>query len=174
MANFKDSATFQKHDDYYTPSSAWKQVNHLIPKDKIIWEMCMLNSELSKSPEYLEELGNKVVYDKKMDCLVQTPVNYDMVVTNIPFSTKIKKEILIRLVELDKPFIIIINSLNTYSKYMRVIFKNNLKHLQIITPHKKINFDKLVNNELVKTKKCSFYCVYLCYKMNFETKDLWL
>lgn len=174
MANFKDSSTFKIHDDYYTPYIAWKDVNHLIPKDKIIWEACMLNSHKSKSPEYLKDLGNNVVFDNEMDCLKETPENFDMIVTNIPFSTNIKKKILQRFIELDKPFMIIINSLNTYSKYIREIFGENLKHLQIITPHKKIHFDKLEGDKLIETKKCSFYCIYLCYKMDLETVQLWL
>lgn len=173
MANLKDSPKFQKYDDYYTPKSAWEQINHLIPKDKIIWESCMLNSHLSKSPEYLKELGNQVIHDTKMDMLTHSPC-FDMIVTNIPFSTEIKKQILKRLVELDKPFIIIMNSMNTFSKYMREIFKDNFKHLQIITPDKKIHYDKLVEGELVRTKNCSFYSIYLCYKMELKNEDLWL
>ncbi len=52
MANLKDSPKFNIHNDYYTPDSAWKAINHLIPKDKVIWEACMLNSNLSQSPKY--------------------------------------------------------------------------------------------------------------------------
>ena len=25
------------HDDYMTPKSAWENIKHIIPKDKIIW-----------------------------------------------------------------------------------------------------------------------------------------
>ena len=66
------------------------------------------------------------------------------------------------------------NSLNLYSKYMREIFGENIKHLQVIHPSSKINFDKLIGDKVVETKNCSFYCVYVCYKMNLDMKDLWI
>ena len=37
MADFH-AKTFLKHDDYMTPKHAWENINHLIPKNKIIWE----------------------------------------------------------------------------------------------------------------------------------------
>ena len=36
MANFK--LQLKKHDDYMTPKYAWENIQHLIPKDKVIWE----------------------------------------------------------------------------------------------------------------------------------------
>ncbi len=175
MANFVDSPNYEVYDDYYTPKSAWENINHLIPKDKVIWEACLLNSFQSKSVEYLRELGNNVVGDTALDILKDKPLQSDMIITNIPFDRKIKLPILKRLVEIDKPFIIIMNSLNMYAKYMREIFKGNFQHLQVITPDSKINYLKLnPDGTLTETKKCSFYSVYLCYKMNLNPEDLWL
>jgi len=37
MAGFH-TKTFLKHDSYMTPKSAWDNIKHLIPKDKVIWE----------------------------------------------------------------------------------------------------------------------------------------
>ena len=37
MAGFH-TETFQEHDDYMTPFSAWQAIAHLIPPDKTIWE----------------------------------------------------------------------------------------------------------------------------------------
>jgi hypothetical protein len=88
MANLKDSPKFKIHDDYYTPKYAWEKINHLIPKDKVVWEACMLNSNLSSSPEYLIELGNKVVYDTSWNILKEN--HGDIIITNPPFETKIK------------------------------------------------------------------------------------
>jgi hypothetical protein len=175
MANLKDSNIFRNYDDYYTPKSAWEQINHLIPKDKIIWEAFCLNANKSKSAEYLTELGNKVVYDTNMDMLENEPEKWDMIISNPPFNTKIKLQILKRLVELDKPFILILNSLNTFAKYIRDIFKDKFNDLQIITPSNKIHFIRLnEDNTLTYTKTCSFYSVYLCYKMNLSNEQLWL
>ena len=175
MANFKDSKHFNVHNDYYTPKSAWENIQHIIPKDKKIWEACMLNSHKSKSPQYLTELGFDVVYDTSMNILESQPDEYDIIVSNPPFETKIKKEILKRLVELDKPFILLMNSLNMYSKYMREIFKDNLQHLQIINPSTKIHYGKYLDNgDMVYDKKTSFYSIYLAYKMNIPNEQLWI
>jgi hypothetical protein len=171
MANLKDSPKFAVHNDYYTPKSAWERINHLIPKDKVIWEACMLNSNLSKSPEYLTELKNKVIYNTEWDIFKLT-AKCDMIITNPPFETDLKKKVLKRLVELDKPFIIIMNSMNTFANYFTEIL--NPEFIQIITPRSKINFDKLVDNKIVKTKNCSFYCVYVAYKMNLKNENLFV
>ena len=171
----KDSYNYEIYDDYYTPKSAWEQIKHIIPKDKIIWEACMLNSQLSKSPEYLADItGNEIVFNKEWNFLECEPPNYDIIVTNPPFDKKIKIPILERMVKLDKPFILVLNTMNTFTKYMREIFKGNLQHLQIITPDNKIHFDKLIDGELKPTKNCSFYCIYLCYKMELAPENLWI
>ena len=180
MSNLTDSPIFKVNDDYYTPFTAWeninKQINIIDDNDKIIWEACCLNAYNSKSPVYLNTLLEaEIVYDYKMDCLTDEPEKWDMIITNIPFNIKIKIPILKRFVELDKPFIIIMNSMNTFTKYLRKIFKGNFNHLQIITPDNKIHFDRLEDDgTLTKTKNCSFYCIYLCYKCNFKQEDLWL
>lgn len=170
MANLKDSPKFKIHNDYYTPKYAWEKINHLIPKDKVVWEACMLNSHLSKSADYLIELGNKVVYDTSWNILKEN--HGDIIITNPPFETKIKIEILKRLVELDKPFIIIMNSMNTFANYFTEILDK--RYIQIITHRGKINFDKMENDKLTKTKNCSFYCVYVAYKMNLKNEDLFV
>jgi len=170
MANLKDSPIFKIHDQYYTPKSAWEKINHLIPKDKVVWEACMLNSYLSKSPQYLKELGNEVLYDTSWDILKEN--HGDIIITNPPFETKIKIAILKRLAELDKPFIIIMNSMNTFANYFTEILDK--KYIQLITPKGRINFDKMENDKLTKTKNCSFYSVYVAYKMNLKSEDMFV
>tara|TARA_R100000805_G_C3579853_1_gene83931 strand:+ start:75 stop:608 length:534 start_codon:yes stop_codon:yes gene_type:complete len=175
MANLVDSYNYATHDDYYTPKYAWENINHLIPKNSTIWEACMLNAHKSKSPQYINELGHNCVYDTELDCL-EGYIDCDIIISNIPFSTNIKTKILKRFIELDKPFIIIMNSMNLYSNYIRDIFKGHFDKLQVLKPQGKIHFDKLnyETNELEKTKNCSFYCIYLCYKMDLSNEDLWL
>jgi len=167
---------FANWDDYYTPQKAWKWIEHLIPKDKVIYEAFMLGATLSKSPDYLMDLGYKVVYDRKIDFLNDTErlTEWDIIVSNIPFHKSKKLPILKKLIELDKPFIIIMNSMNTFSKYMRTIFGEKLKDLQVITPSGKINFDKLEGGVLKPTKSCSFYSCYVAYKLNLSQDELWL
>ena len=181
MANLADSPHFSKHDDYYTPKSAWEQIAPVIATvenvNGPVWEACMLGATQSQSPSYLREIigdPELVVADTEMDMLTQQPEEFGSIITNPPFSTELKKQVLTRLHELDKPFIIIMNSMNLFTKYLREIFGDDMKHLQVITPDKKINYDKLDNGILTPTKNCSFYSIYLCYKLDLPQQMLWL
>ena len=176
MANFNDSPHFAKYDDYYTTEETWRLIGDIIPKDKTIWEACMLNSDKSNSPQILKSIvgHDNVYYDTKLDIL-EGSIGSDIIITNIPFETQIKKKILARLVELDRPFIIIMNSTNLFSKYMRQIFGENIKDIQIITPSTKIHYEKLLDNgELEIKKNTSFYSVFVAYKMNLNPEQLWV
>jgi hypothetical protein len=165
MAGFH-TKTFLKHDDYMTPKIAWENIKHLIPKDKIIWEAFYGDG---KSGDYLKELGFNVIHE---------PVDFfendlgEIIVSNPPFSKA--KEIMKRLKELDKPFIIIMPSSKINTSYFRENFMN--KGLQIVIPRKRIQFDKLVDGEKPKNNKnaCNFDCFYYCYKIGFEKDIIWL
>ena len=175
MANLKDSPNFAVYDDYYTPKSAWVNIAQSIPKDKKIWEACMLGAELSQSDNYLRDItGGIVIGDRELNCLDDEPVDWDMIITNIPFDIKKKVPILQKFLEYDKPFIVIMNSMNTFTKYFHALIKGKEKDIQIITPSGKINFDKLEKGVLTPTKNCSFYCVYICYKLNLPAEQLWI
>ena len=165
MAGFH-SKTFLKHDDYMTPKSAWENIQHLIPKDKVIWEAFYGDG---KSGTYLKELGFNVIHE---------PVDFfennlgDIIVSNPPFS--FSKQIIQHLAKLDKPFIIIMPSGKINTSYFRENFMN--KRLQIVIPRKRIHFTKMINGEKVKDQKnaCNFDCFYYCYKMGFEKDIIWL
>jgi hypothetical protein len=175
MANLVDSHKFSTFDDYYTPKSAWEYIAHLIPKDKIIWEAFCLNSKLSKSINNLKELGFNVVGNTELDFFnSETRPKYDMIVSNPPFDKNIKIPILKRLVADGKPFILIMNSMNIYSNYFNEIFADNKKYLQLIIPRGKIYFEKLEGDITILRKNTSFYCVYVCFKMNIPNEKLWI
>tara|TARA_R110001632_G_C11353766_1_gene418656 strand:- start:2560 stop:3093 length:534 start_codon:yes stop_codon:yes gene_type:complete len=176
MANMKDCSKFEVNDQYYTPKSAWEQINHLIPKDKIIWEAFLLGSNQSKSVANLISLNVNVVGNTEWDYFDKcNELEYDLIVSNPPFETKIKQKILKSLVSIDKPFILIMNSMNCFSNYFNETFKNVRQHLQIIYPKGKIHFEKLLENGETELKKgTSFYCVYICYKMNIPSDKLFL
>jgi hypothetical protein len=164
MAGFH-TKTFTIHDDYMTPKYAWDNIKQFIPKDKVIWEAFYGDG---KSGTHLEELGFNVIHQ---------PVDFfesdlgDIIVSNPPFSKC--KDVLPRLLVLDKPFILIMPSSKINTSYFRE-FKN--KGLQIIIPRKRIHFEKLVNGKPIEDKKssCNFDCFYYCYKMNFEKDIIWL
>ena len=94
MANLKDSPHFATFDQYYTPKSAWEQISHLIPADKVVWEAFLLNSNLSKSKQNLIELGKNVIGETDWDFLNCETPEYDLIVSNPPFDKEIKIPIL--------------------------------------------------------------------------------
>jgi hypothetical protein len=157
--------TFLKHDDYMTPKYAWEHVKQYIPQDKVIWEAFYGDG---KSGTYLQELGFNVIHE---------PIDFfeenkgDIIVSNPPFS--LSKEIMDRLYELDKPFMIIFPSSKINTQYFR---KWKDKNLQIIIPKKRIHFTKKVDGETPKNWKnaCYFDCFYYCYKMNLPNDIVWL
>ena len=162
MANFTGK-TFLKHDDYITPKSAWTDIKQYIPKKKI-WEAFYGDG---KSGTYLQEMGFDVIHE---------PIDFfennkgEIIVSNPPFSKC--KEIMKRLFELDKPFILLLPSSKINTQYFRE-WKD--KGLQIIIPKKRINFVKYVNGEKVKTKtSCNFDCFYYCYKIKLKNDIVWL
>jgi hypothetical protein len=159
MAGFH-TKTFLKHDDYMTPRYAWENIKQYIPKDKIIWEAFYGDG---KSGDYLKEFGFNVIHEK-IDFFKEN--KGDVIVSNPPFSQS--KEIMKRLLILDKPFILLFPSSKINTQYFRE-WKD--KHLQIIIPRKRIQFIKN-GNEL--QNKCNFDCFYYCYKINLEQDIIWL
>ena len=164
MAGFH-TKTFLKHDDYMTPKYAWENIAHLIPKDKVIWEAFYGNGESGK---YLTELGFNTIHE---------PVDFfendlgDIIVSNPPFSKS--KEVMKRLKDLDKPFIVILPASKICTSYIRENYKND--DLQIIIPRKRIHFNKLVDGRPTDQKSsCNFDCFYYCYKMGFDKDIIWL
>jgi len=167
MAGFH-TKTFQKHDSYMTPKSAWENIVDYIPKDKVIWEAFYGDG---KSGEYLNELGFNVIHEE-IDFF--TNDLGEIIVSNPPFSKK--KEVLTRLKELDKPFIMIMPCSTLTTQYFRKLFSESEDRIQIIIPRKRIHFVKLINGKKPENWKnaCNFDCFYFCYKINLPTDMVWL
>jgi len=165
MASFH-TKTFQKHDDYMTPKSAWEDIKQYIPRDKVIWECFYGNGN---SGRYLTELGFNVIHE---DIDFYENNLGDVLVSNPPYSDT--KNIMKRLNELDKPFIMLMPYSKINTSYFRENFKG--KGIQIIIPRKRIHFLKLVNGEVPKDWKnaCNFDCFYYCYKLGLPNDIVWL
>ena len=145
-------------DNYITNKYDWERIKDYIPKDKIIWSPFYCDG---KQKEYFEDMGYNIIHQDK-DFFSYTP-EYDIVIDNPPFSKK--KEILKKLKELDKPFILICPSMMLSYKY----FQEDFKDIQILIPYKRINFKHLNSDK--KNYSPPFASFYFCYKMNLE-KDL--
>jgi len=164
MAGFH-TKTFIKHDDYMTPKYAWENVKDFIPQDKVIWEAFYGDGE---SGTHLKDLGFNVIHE---------PIDFfqndlgDIIVSNPPFSHS--KEIMNRLLTIDKPFMLIFPSSKINTQYFR---KWRDKGLQIIIPRKRINFLKKVEGEVPENWRnaCNFDCFYYCYKMGLPKDIIWL
>lgn len=164
MAGFH-TKTFIKHDDYMTPKYAWENIKQFIPKDKIIWEAFYGDG---KSGDFLTELGYEVIHEE-VD-FFESDLG-DIIVSNPPFSQS--KEVMARMLELDKPFILILPSSKINTSYFRS-WKD--KGLQIIIPRKRIHFTKLVDGVIPDNYKssCNFDCFYYCYKIGLSKDIIWL
>jgi len=156
------------HGDYMTPKYAWENIKDFIPKDKVIWEAFYGDG---KSGQYLQDMGFNVIHDQ--DDFFKSDKG-DIVISNPPFSKS--KDVLSRLVLLDKPFILILPSSKINAQYVRNLFKDKEDKLQIIIPKKRIHFEKHIDG--IKPEKwrnaCFFDCFYYCWKMNLERDIIWL
>lgn len=162
MAGFH-TKTFQVFDDYTTPYSAWENIKQYLPIDKVIWEAFYCNGE---SGNHLQKLGFNVIHENE-DFFEND--KGDLIVSNPPFS--MKKEVLKRLKNLNKPFILIcpISMLNT--NYLRDLFGNSI---QLLIPRKRIQFNKFEDGIEKTLNSCNFDTAYFCYKMNLERDVIFL
>ena len=146
-------------DNYNTNKEDWLRIKDYIPKESKIWSPFYCDG---KQKEYFEEMGFDIIHEDK-DFFSYTP-DYDIVIDNPPFSKK--KEILTRLKELDKPFILVCPSVLLCYKYFQDYFKDDL---QIIIPYNRIKFRHL--ESMNKNYSPPYASFYFCYKMDLP-KDL--
>ena len=160
MAMLNKTKTSTKDNEFYTYKEDWEAISEYIPKDKVIWEAFSNNSEF-EGPAYLKTICKEVITGAGDFFTCDIP-ECDTIISNPPFS--VKKQVLQKMKELDKPFILILPTLCIQTKYMKQIFNDDL---QVIMTTKKMFFYKF-NEDGSKHKidKLSYYCCYVCYKMN--------
>ena len=159
MALFQ-TKTFAKDDEYMTPYYAWKNIEKYLPKDKVIWE-AFYGDGTSKNS--LNKLGCTNVIHKDIDFFEHNLG--EVIISNPPFT--LKKKVLYRLAEIDKPFILIMPCSTITTQYFRKTFSN--KNIQIIIPRSRIQFFRKNTDKTIN--RCNFDCFYYCYKMNLP-KDI--
>ena len=146
-------------DNYITNKEDWEKIKEYIPKDKVIWSPFYCDG---KQKEYFKDMGFDIIHQDR-DFFSYTP-DYDIMIDNPPFSKK--KEILEKLKEIDKPFILIIPSVMLGYKYFQDYFKNDL---QMNVTYNRIKFRHI--NSTNKNYTPPYASFYFCYKMNLP-KDL--
>ncbi len=159
---------FEIHDDYMTPKYAWENIKEYIPKDKIIWEAFYGDGS---SGNHLKELGFNTIHEN-IDFFEND--RGEIIVSNPPFTAC--PQVLQRLVELNKPFILIMPSSKINTQYFRKLFSKHEDPIQIIIPRKRIQFIKLVDGKVPDNFKnaCNFDCFYYCWKLNLPRDIIWL
>lgn len=163
MATYKDYEP-SRCDDFMTPDYVWDDIKEFIPKDRVIWEPFYGDG---KSGEYLKDLGFNVIHEQE-DFFENN--KGDVVVSNPPFSNK--KQVIQRLIKLDKPFILIMPVSVLCYKYSKIMKDN----IQLIIPKKRIKFKRYdkKNHTIYKDwdkHTNTFDCLYFCYKLGLE-KDI--
>ena len=159
MALFHDCPRWSNNDEYMTPKSAWEDIADYIPRDKVIWEPFYGDG---MSGNYLRQLGFEVIHEQ-IDFFEHDLG--DILISNPPYTKK--REVFERLKALGKPFIMLVPTTVLHTMYFKSIFHD--ENIQLIIPYKKRQF-YCVNKEL-KKDGCSFYTLYVCWRINME-KDV--
>jgi len=147
-----------KYDDYETPLSVWKMLQPYLPADKVLWEPFYCTGA---SGAHLRSLGFDVIHE---DEDFFTTNRGDIVVSNPPFSKK--KQILQRLRELDKPFVLILPASVLGTKMISSLFPD----IQVIVPKGRISFVK----DGEQTSSAWFASFLYCWKMNLPRDIVFL
>ena len=148
----------KKQNELYTPYYAVDRIIKYLPKDKTIW--CPFDmEEWSAFSIRLKECGYNVIsshIDKGQDFFEYEPEEWDIIVSNPPFS--MKDQILKRLYSFNKPFAVLLplNSLQGKSRYK--YFKRGIQILSFDTRicyHDREHMDKVA-------KGAPFASAYFC------------
>ena len=151
-----------KADEMYTPFYCVEPILKYINKSMKVW--CPFDKQWSAYVKMLEANGNEVIYthiDDGYDFFGYEPEQYDIIISNPPFSKKDK--IIQRLYELDKPFAILLpmNSLQGKTRYK--YFKSGI---QLLCFDKRVGFHDVDNTD--KTIKAVRLQVLTFVKMSYQ------
>ena len=144
-------------DEMYTPFYCVKPLVKYIDSSKIVW--CPFDKEWSAFVKELKENGNKVIYthlDMGNDFFNYEPLEYDIIISNPPFSKK--DDVIKRLYLLGKPFAILLpmNSLQGKKRYE--YFKNGI---QLLCFDQRVGFHN-ANNMARPVEGSPFASAYFC------------
>ena len=155
--NLKGTAVKFKDDDYETPKSVLKDLIPFIEEYKVIYDPFYCNGTVINE---WYDLG-KMCFNEKKDAFDREhPENWDIMISNIPFSCK-EKCVKLAL-ELGKPFMLLMPIDALGSKWIKPYFNE----LEFIIPNGRLSFLK----EGKATNKCWFDTMWVCGKINLPQK----
>ena len=150
--------------DWNTPKHIWDIVLPFVPKDKVIW-MPFYND--GYCGDYLKQKGYNVIHENKDFWKTNQG---EICVDNPPYRVKgivkTKLKIMKRLMELDKPFMLLIPTTTIQTQYFK---KLNDGRFQFLIPQTKYDFEKSEGVASI----CPFYTMWVCWRMDFE-KDYYI
>lgn len=149
----------KKQDEYYTKEYAIMPILKHIPENAVVW--CPFDKERSNFVKLLRENGSKVIFshiEDGKDFFNYEPENYDVIVSNPPYS--LREKILERLFILGKPFALLINEAGLFDSKIRYdLLKNNPFEIMIF--NKRIGYFR--DDEDLKS--VPFKSIYLCSQL---------
>jgi hypothetical protein len=151
--------------EYYTPKWVWECLEPYFPhiEKMVIWEPFRNSDPAScQSAEYLREMG----YEVENPLCDFFENNYgDICVSNPPFNRK--KEVMERLFELNKPFMLILPQIILNTVYFSKWAKQD-PQIQIIVLPKRVDFYNPQGE-----KKQVIHTLIVCWKMHLEDSLVW-
>ncbi len=151
-------------DLYGTPKEAVDMLLPYIPKKGKIWECCNGYGAISGR---LKEKGFRVIVsDKEKDALTYQPKNWDILITNPPYS--LKTEFLGRCRDLGKPFALLMPSDLVGVKKVEILDDVDL---QLIIPDRRIRFHRFDNGKITEAPSPNLGAIWYCGRMNLP-KDM--
>ena len=144
-------------DEVYTPFYAVEPLLEFLPKDKKIW--CPFDEEWSAFYQLLSERGYSVIRSSLkdgQDFFKYEPENWDILVSNPPFSKK--NEVLKRAFSFEKPFALLlpVNSIQGKTRYQ--IWSNEI---QMLCFDVRVDYHTQKNMQTI-TKGNHFGSAYFC------------
>jgi len=155
--------SFKKDDDYETGEKIWKMILPYLQPYNTIYEPFFCTG---KSGEIFTKFGFDCIHKDEDFFLHYNDYEYDIIISNPPFS--IKKKIFDMLREIDKPFIMIVPVSTMTKQFFRDKYKN--EDVTILIPPKRMQFDK----KGVELSRCWFDCVFICYKLGLDKQIIFL
>tara|TARA_B110000971_G_C19700984_1_gene359840 strand:- start:57 stop:566 length:510 start_codon:yes stop_codon:yes gene_type:complete len=153
--NRKGNSVEFKDDDYETTKEILEMLLPYIKDFTKIYDPFYCAGRVKKD---WEELG-KICYNEKLDAFNRTPPeDFDITISNIPFS--MKEKCMKLFIKLEKPFIILMPIDAMGSKWINKYFDK----LQFIIPRKRLNFSK---DGKMGTGSWFDTCFY-CYGLNLD------
>jgi hypothetical protein len=146
--------------DWNTPSMVWEKIIPHIPPDKQIW--CPFYND-GYCKVYLEKQGINVIHNDEdfWNTMYDDVIVVDNPPYKLPHIIKSKREIMLRLIRSDTPFMLLFPTTTIQTAYFKDL-KDRYGHFQLCVPSQKYNFEKYEGDK----SKCLFYTLWICWKMN--------